>query len=185
MKIGWFYFLGVRTDREKHDFRILIWKHVGTQKISTQSSKLEISCRSLRCIIRSDHRKKIMWAPSLWDCVGWEPISQKWTQKRIEAIEGLREFDPCLKNCNRSLGIVDWKKAVPALYKTVLRLVLSHALTVRREKKAVVNELITLCYLQQISLRIYMCYCSEISMQMSETIGPYPNIYTHKLNIYY
>ena len=38
-------FLGVRTDT--HDFGILIWKHVGTQKISTQSSKLVVSCRSL------------------------------------------------------------------------------------------------------------------------------------------
>ena len=34
-------FLGVRTDR--HGFGILIWKHVGTQKISTQSSKLVVS----------------------------------------------------------------------------------------------------------------------------------------------
>ena len=38
-------FLGVRTDR--HEFRILTWKHVGTQKISTQTSKLGVSCRSL------------------------------------------------------------------------------------------------------------------------------------------
>ena len=38
-------FLGVRTDR--HGFGILTWKHVGTQKISTQSSKLVVSCRSL------------------------------------------------------------------------------------------------------------------------------------------
>ena len=38
-------FHGVRTDR--HDFGILIWKHVGTQKISTQSSKLVVSHRSL------------------------------------------------------------------------------------------------------------------------------------------
>ena len=33
-------FLGVQTDR--HGFGILIWKHVGTQKISTQSSKLVV-----------------------------------------------------------------------------------------------------------------------------------------------
>ena len=34
-----------RTNR--HDFGILIiWKHIGTQKISAQSSKLEVSCRS-------------------------------------------------------------------------------------------------------------------------------------------
>ena len=39
------FFLGVRTDR--HGFGILIWKHVGTQKISTQSSKLMVSRRSL------------------------------------------------------------------------------------------------------------------------------------------
>ena len=38
-------FLGVRTDR--HGFGILTWKHVGTQKISTQSSKLVVSRRSL------------------------------------------------------------------------------------------------------------------------------------------
>ena len=37
-------FRGVRTDR--HEFGILIWKHVGTQKNSTQSSKLGVSCRS-------------------------------------------------------------------------------------------------------------------------------------------
>ena len=37
------------TDRwtDKHGFGILIWKHVGTQKISTQRSKLVVSCRSL------------------------------------------------------------------------------------------------------------------------------------------
>ena len=38
-----------RTDRQtdRHGFGILIWKHVGTQKISTQNSKLVVSCRSL------------------------------------------------------------------------------------------------------------------------------------------
>ena len=42
-------FLGVRADGRIyiHDFGILIWKHVGTQKISSQSSKLRVSCRSL------------------------------------------------------------------------------------------------------------------------------------------
>ena len=42
-------FLGVRTDRQtdRHGFGILTWKHVGTQKISTQSSKLVVSRRSL------------------------------------------------------------------------------------------------------------------------------------------
>ena len=39
------FFLGVRTDG--HGFGILIWKHVGTQKISTQRSKLVVSRRSL------------------------------------------------------------------------------------------------------------------------------------------
>ena len=34
-----------QTDRQ--GFGILIWKHVGTQKISTQNSKLVVSCRSL------------------------------------------------------------------------------------------------------------------------------------------
>ena len=38
-------FVGVRTDR--HDFRIVIWKHVDTQNISVQNSKLGVSCRSL------------------------------------------------------------------------------------------------------------------------------------------
>ena len=42
-------FLGVRTDR--HDFGILIWKHVGTQKISTKSSKLnKIKIRIAICL---------------------------------------------------------------------------------------------------------------------------------------
>ena len=40
-------FLGVRTDRQTRFFGILVWQHVGTQKISTQSSKLGVSCRSL------------------------------------------------------------------------------------------------------------------------------------------
>ena len=43
---GWFLFSGYgqmdkRTDR--HGFGILTWKHVGTQKISTQSLKLVVS----------------------------------------------------------------------------------------------------------------------------------------------
>ena len=46
-KLRWFLtsFLGVQTDR--HSFGIRIWKHVGTQKISSQSSKLVVSRRSL------------------------------------------------------------------------------------------------------------------------------------------
>ena len=42
-------FLGVRTDgqtdrrTDRHGFEILIWKHVGTQKILTQNSKLVVS----------------------------------------------------------------------------------------------------------------------------------------------
>ena len=42
-------FLGVRTDgrTDRHAFGILIWKHVGTQKISTQSSKLVVNRRFL------------------------------------------------------------------------------------------------------------------------------------------
>ena len=42
-------FPGVRTDgqTDRHGFGILIWKHVGTPKISTQSSKLVIIRRSL------------------------------------------------------------------------------------------------------------------------------------------
>ena len=42
-------FLGVRTDRrtDRQGFGILTWKHVGTQKNSTQSSKLVVSRRSL------------------------------------------------------------------------------------------------------------------------------------------
>ena len=38
-------FLGVRTERQ--DFRILIRKYEGTQKISTQSSKLRVSYQYL------------------------------------------------------------------------------------------------------------------------------------------
>ena len=45
-KLWWFLFSGWgQTDR--HGYGILIWKHVGTQKISTQSSKLVVSRRSL------------------------------------------------------------------------------------------------------------------------------------------
>ena len=43
-------FLGVWMDTRgtnRHGFGILIWKHVGTQNISTQRSKLRASCRSL------------------------------------------------------------------------------------------------------------------------------------------
>ena len=42
-----------RTDRQRHGFGILIFKHVGTQKISTQSSKLVVSRRSLYASRRS------------------------------------------------------------------------------------------------------------------------------------
>ena len=45
-ELWWYLFSGCgQTDR--HGFGILIWKHVGTQKISTQSSKLVVSRRSL------------------------------------------------------------------------------------------------------------------------------------------
>ena len=53
-KLWWFLFSGYgqmdrqtdgQTDRQ--GFGILIWKHVGTQKISTQNSKLVVSRRSL------------------------------------------------------------------------------------------------------------------------------------------
>ena len=46
-------FLGVRRDGQMdrwtdgHGFGILTWKHVGTQKISTQNLKLVVSRRSL------------------------------------------------------------------------------------------------------------------------------------------
>ena len=57
-KLWWFLFSGWgqtdrQTDRQtdgqtdRHGFGILIWKHVGTQKISTQSSKLMVSRLSL------------------------------------------------------------------------------------------------------------------------------------------
>ena len=47
-KLWWFLFSGYgQTGRNPQDFGILLWKHVGTQKISTQSSKLGVSCRSL------------------------------------------------------------------------------------------------------------------------------------------
>ena len=44
-------FFGIRTDRQ--GFGILIWKHVDTQKISTQSSKLVVSSQSLYASRRS------------------------------------------------------------------------------------------------------------------------------------
>ena len=45
-KLRWFLFSGYgQTDT--HGFGILTWKHVGTQKISTQNSKLVVSRRSL------------------------------------------------------------------------------------------------------------------------------------------
>ena len=45
-KLWWFIFSWYgQTDRQ--GFGILMWKHVGTQKIWTQRSKLEVSCRSL------------------------------------------------------------------------------------------------------------------------------------------
>ena len=53
-KLWWYLFSGCgQTDRQtdgrtdRHGFGILTWKHVGTQKISTQNSKLVVSCRSL------------------------------------------------------------------------------------------------------------------------------------------
>ena len=49
-KLWWFLFSGYgQMDRQtdRHGFGILLWKHVGTQKISTQSSKLVVSCRFL------------------------------------------------------------------------------------------------------------------------------------------
>ena len=57
-KLWWFLFSGYgqmdrqtdgQTDRrtDRHGFGILLWKHVGTQKISTQSSKLVVSRRSI------------------------------------------------------------------------------------------------------------------------------------------
>ena len=42
---GFLFSLYGQTDR--HGFGTLTWKHIGTQKISTQSSKLVVSCRSL------------------------------------------------------------------------------------------------------------------------------------------
>ena len=62
-------FLGVRTDgqtdretdgqtdgqTDRHGFGIVTWKHVGTQKISTQSSKLVVSRRFLYA------------SPEVWD----------------------------------------------------------------------------------------------------------------------
>ena len=45
-KLGWYLFSGY-GQIDRHDFGILIWKHAGRQKNSTQSSKLGVSCRSL------------------------------------------------------------------------------------------------------------------------------------------
>ena len=53
-KLWWYLFSGCgqtdgRTDgqTDRHGFGIVTWKHLGTQKISTQSSKLLVSRRSL------------------------------------------------------------------------------------------------------------------------------------------
>ena len=45
-KPGLFLFSGY-GQMDRHSFGILTWKHVGTQKISTENSKLVVSCRSL------------------------------------------------------------------------------------------------------------------------------------------
>ena len=45
-KLWWYLFSGC-GQKDRHGFGILTWKHVGTQKISTQSSKLVVSRRSL------------------------------------------------------------------------------------------------------------------------------------------
>ena len=60
-KLGLFLFSGYgqmdrRTDR--HGFGILIWKHVGTQKISTQSSKLVVAVDPYMPPRRSGMHKK-------------------------------------------------------------------------------------------------------------------------------
>ena len=43
----WFKYHFFTRGTDRHGFGILTWKHVGTQNISTQSSKLVVSCRSL------------------------------------------------------------------------------------------------------------------------------------------
>ena len=63
-KLGWF--LEVRTDR--HDFGILKWKNVGAHKISTQSSKLGVSCRSLFIVCKTYYNicaNEIIFKPSI------------------------------------------------------------------------------------------------------------------------
>ena len=45
-KLWWYLFSGTDRRTDRHGFGILIWKHVVTQKISTQSSKLVVSRRS-------------------------------------------------------------------------------------------------------------------------------------------
>ena len=57
-------FLGVRTDR--YGFGILTWKHVGTQKISSQNAKLVVSCRSLYASPEDGEAKKINMLPRQW-----------------------------------------------------------------------------------------------------------------------
>ena len=61
-------FLGVWADRQ--GFGIFTWKHVGTQKISTQSSKLEVRCQSYmpprRTGMHNDNRAGAMGGQPGW-----------------------------------------------------------------------------------------------------------------------
>ena len=62
-------FLGVRTDghTDRHGFGILTWKHVVTQKISTQSSKLVVSRRSLYASPEDGMHNNTLWTPCLYN----------------------------------------------------------------------------------------------------------------------
>ena len=46
-RVIYFFSRGTNKWTDRHDFGILIWKHIGTQKMSSQSSKLGVRCQLL------------------------------------------------------------------------------------------------------------------------------------------
>ena len=75
-------FLGVRTDR--HGFGILTWKHVGSQKISTQKLSIPICLpRGRGCIIKDTH-------PSMFPhVVQHEPVQPGWVVRQPREADGV------------------------------------------------------------------------------------------------
>ena len=50
----WSFLFSEYGQTARHGFGILMWKHIGKQKISTQSSKLGVNCRSVH--VSPDYR---------------------------------------------------------------------------------------------------------------------------------